>query len=130
MKQLPMWLIVAGMSLPVSAWAAENRIINMVDCKLDEGMTIEDVQEVNGRWVRYMNKNVPGGDIRSFVVRAIVGDSEPSFIFIDSFPSLASWSTMVEARDGDDKEIKEIMAALEKASTCSKNTLHRAEESE
>ena len=50
MKQLPTWLIVAGMSLPVSARAAENRIINMVDCKLDEGMTIEDVQEVNGRW--------------------------------------------------------------------------------
>ena len=130
MKHLPTWLIVAGMSLPVSAWAAENRIINMVDCKLDEGMTIEDVQEVNGRWVRYMNKNVPGGDIRSFVVRAIVGDSEPSFIFIDSFPSLASWSAMVEARDGDDKEIKEIVAALEKASTCSGDTLHRAEESE
>jgi len=130
MKQLPMWLIVAGMSLPVSAWAAENRIINMVDCKLDEGMTIEDVQEVNGRWIRYMNKNVPGGDIRSFVVRAVIGDSEPSFLFIDSFPSLASWSAMVEAEDGDDKEIKEIMAALEKASTCSKNTLHRAEESE
>jgi len=81
-------------------------------------MTIEDVQEVNGRWVRYMSKNVPGGDIRSFVVRAVVGDSEPSFIFIDSFPSLTSWSAMAEAQDGDDKEIKEIMAALEKASTC------------
>ena len=68
-ETLPTWLIVVGMSFPISAWAAENRIINMVDCKLDAGMTIEDVQEVNGRWVRYVNKNVPGGDIRSFVVR-------------------------------------------------------------
>ena len=95
MKQLPTWLIVAGMSLPVSAWAAENRIVNMFDCKLDERMTIEDVQEVNGRWIRYMNKNVPGGDIRSFIVRGVVGDLEPSFIFIDSFPSLASWGCPV-----------------------------------
>ena len=75
-------------------------------------------------------KFVPATFEKGEVVRAVIGDFEPSFIFIDSFPSLASWSAMVEAEDGDDKEIKEIMAALEKVSTCSKNTLHRAEESE
>ena len=37
MKHLPTWLIVAGMSLPVSARAAENRIINMVDANSMKG---------------------------------------------------------------------------------------------
>ena len=51
----------------------------MVDCQLNDGMTIEDVHEANGRWIRYMNRNLPGGDIRSIVVLAVVGDWEPKF---------------------------------------------------
>ena len=90
MKQLARWVFVASSVFTLSAWGAEYRIINMVDCKLNDGMTIEDVHEANRPWIRYMNKNVPGGDIRSFVVVAVVGDWEPSFKYIDSFPSLAS----------------------------------------
>ena len=119
----------ASSILALEAFGAENRIINIVECKVNENMTIDDVQEANGRWVRYMNKTVPGGDIRSFVVRTVVGDWT-SFKYIDSFPNLASWSAMSDAEDAEGKEISEIVEALQKASTCSSNTLHRAEESE
>ena len=130
MNQLTTWLLVAGSIISVSAWGAENRIINLVECQLNDGMTIEDVHEVNARWIQYMNKQVPGGDIHSFVVSAVVGDWEPSFKFIDSFPSLASWTAMSEVEAAKGKEITKILGALNKTSTCSGNTLHRAEESE
>ena len=115
--------------LALNASAAETRIVNIVECKLVGDMTIEDVHEANGRWVRYMNKTVAGGDIQSFVVTTVVGDWT-SFKFIDSFPSLVAWSAMSNAENADGDEISAITEALTKVSTCSNNTLHRAQASE
>ena len=100
MNRLLKWTFVIGSIFTVSAWGAENRIVNIGECSLNDGMTMQDMHEANRRWVQYMNKTVPGGDIRSFLVRAVVGEWEPKFKFIDSFPSLASWSAMVEAEGG------------------------------
>ena len=122
-------VLCATSILALNALAAESRVVNLVECKLVGDKTVEDVHEANGRWVRYMNKTVAGGDIQSFVVTTAVGDWT-SFKFIDSFPNMAAWAATsdVEAAAGD--EISSILEDLNKVSACSGNTLHRSRASE
>ena len=67
---------------------ADTRIDEVFTCQLSDGKTMDDVREVNSRWVKFMNANVEGGNISSDIVTTIVGDTTPGrFIFVDSFPS-------------------------------------------
>ena len=109
--------------------SAEERIVNLVTCELAEGMTQADVQKANGPWVRYMNENVPGGDIRSAPAVPIVGNWT-KFLYIDSFPNLASWSAAMELENAGSAEIQKIFSDLDKTASCSKNSLYRAVGSE
>lgn len=101
---------------------AEDRVVDVWNCTFVDGKTIEDVQAANGKWVKYMNANVEGGDIHSYVLTPIVG-KRGGFIYVDSYPSLASW-TAGDALEGD--ELTAINAALEEAATCSDNALHKS----
>jgi hypothetical protein len=109
--------------------SAEERIVNLVTCELVEGMTQADVHKANGPWVRYMNENVPGGDIRSAPAVPIVGNWT-KFLYIDSFPNLASWSAAMELENAGSAEIQKILSDLDKTASCSKNSLYRAVGSE
>ena len=105
---------------------AEDRVVAMWTCEIAEGKTAADVQEANGRWVRFNNKEVAGGDIRSFVTTAIVGDIS-GFTYLDSFPSIESWVGMRKAMESDAGRALE--AELNEVATCSQNSLHNAVES-
>ena len=64
--------VVAGFTLSV---LAEDRVVVIWNCELNDGMTQDDVQKLNGRWVKFVNENVAGGDIRSFALTPIVGNT-------------------------------------------------------
>jgi hypothetical protein len=117
--------LIAGFA--INALAAERRVVVMWTCELNDEMTTDDVQLANGRWVKFINKEVAGGDVRSFVVSPIVGDAT-KFQYIDSFPSLESWAAMEKAMQTDEGQA--IEEALDVAATCASNTLHNAVESE
>lgn len=40
---------------------AETTIDEVFTCQLNGGKTMDDVREVNARWVKFMNANVDGG---------------------------------------------------------------------
>jgi len=101
---------------------AEGRTVEIWKCKANEGMSLEDVHKANSKWVKYMNANIEGGDINSYVLRSIVGMSG-TFMYVDSFPSMASWSA---AKEHESKELSAIEEELEAAAECSKNTLHNS----
>ena len=103
----------------------EDRIVAVWDCELKDGKTTEDVQAANGKWVELVNREA-GGDIRSFVATAIVGDSG-GFKYFDSFPSLDAWVAMQKVMQTDAGQAVE--AELEAAATCASSTLFDAEES-
>ena len=111
----------------LGATAAETRVVVIWNCEANDGISQDDLQAVNGRWVRFANKEVDGGDIRSFLTSAIIGDPS-KFKYIDSFPSLDSWAAMDKAMNSD--EGRSIDTAFNAIQKCSKNTLHRAVESE
>lgn len=115
--------VVTGYTLSV---LAEDRVVVIWNCELNDGMTQDDVQKVNGRWVKFVNENVAGGDIRSFALTPIIGDTT-KFQYIDSFPNLEAWTGMQTAMDSDaGRSLVEAFDALQK---CSNNTLHNAVES-
>lgn len=122
LSKLALLLAVLGFAINASA---EDRVVNVWNCTLMDGKTIADVQVANGKWVKYINANVEGGDINSFVLTPIVG-KRGGFMYVDTYPSLASW-TAGEALEGD--EMTAINAALDEVAECSDNTLHKSEAS-
>lgn len=103
----------------------EDRIVAVWDCELKEGKTAEDAQAVNGKWVALANR-AAGGDVRSFIATAIVGDSR-GFRYFDSFPSLDAWVAVQKVMRTDEGQAVE--AQFEGVASCVSSSLYNAEES-
>jgi hypothetical protein len=110
----------------VNAQEDEERIVEVWTCTLNEGQTQEDVQTSNSRWVAFMNAQVEGGDIRSYVLTSIVGNTG-EFLYVDSFPNMPAWSAAKAATETDEGQA--IEAELNEDATCSSNTLHQSTQS-
>ena len=112
-------------------WATANaddyRMVST--CKLKEGKTMDDVRVANSKWVVFMNENVEGGGITSHITTSIVGDPTPGkFGYVDSFPSLESWTATVAAIESIAEGVA-IDEELNEAADCTENRLYKAEES-
>jgi hypothetical protein len=66
---------------------ADSRIIEIWHCKVSEGKTMDDVAASNAKWLAFVRKVVADGDVNSYGVESVVGDST-SFMYVDSFPSM------------------------------------------
>lgn len=112
-------------------WATANaddyRMVST--CKLKEGKTMDDIRVANSKWVVFMNENVEGGGITSHITTSIVGDPTPGkFGYVDSFPSLESWTATVAAIESIAEGVA-IDEELNEAADCTENRLYKAEES-
>jgi hypothetical protein len=123
-SSLKLGLLLAVLGFSVNA-SAEDRVVDIWNCTVADGKTIADVHAANGKWVKYMNANVEGGDIYSYVLTPIVG-KRGVFVYADSYPNLASW-TAGQALEGDD--LTAINAELDEVADCSENTLHNSKPS-
>ena len=102
---------------------ADTSIEMVWECTLKEGKSMEEVHAVNAKWVKFINKKVKGGEISSATVVAVVGDYS-SFLFVDSFPNLQSWtdaSAVMASSEGQKQE-----AAFEEVSECSSSRLYES----
>ncbi len=83
--------------------------------------TVEDAHAANKTWLKWVNENVANGKITSSAGTAVVGDNE-AFLWIDTYPDLATWSATKTALDT--KEGKEALKDLFKDITdCKENRL-------
>ena len=106
---------------------AHTRIEEVWTCTIKDGKTMEAFQAVNLKWVRFVNDNVEGGDIHSYVATSVVG-AQGQFVAIDSFPSMDSWTAhkvLLQKAEG-----LALDAAFEEVSTCSSNSLYSVAETE
>ena len=110
---------VALLCLSAGAWADE--VSNVYTCTLEEGKTLDDAQAVNSKWLAFMRANV-SEDISSVAGTAIVGDSDV-FLWVDTYPDLATWAAGQEALDTDEGEAVE--SGFEGVVDCSGNRLWR-----
>ena len=90
--------LVVVLALGVGAVFADSheRTVLIWKCKLKEGKTTEDVQAANAKWVKNVNANAEDGEIRSFVLTTVVGNTN-TFLYVDSFPTGAAWLASREA---------------------------------
>ena len=123
---------VIGLSAVSEAQVAEGeRIVEIWTCTLNDGYSMEDIESTSNRWLDLV---LSGGatDVDSYRLSHLVGtmrghepaeDVTSSFLFVDSFPDVASW--MAAKRAEATPEGQEIMAAFTQSNTCGTNTLYR-----
>ena len=125
MKKFLMQATLAGAVMGLAMTASAETIYEEVwTCKLEEGKTIEDVQAANSKWLKFVNDKTGKGKIRSSVVAAVVGNTD-TFLFVDTYPDLATWGATKELLGSEEgEEVEEVFEGL---SDCSENRLYRRE---
>ncbi len=124
--KLSLFTVVFFTWVVANAQDAGERIVEVWTCTLIDDQTQEDVQTTNTKWVAFMNAQVEGGDIQSYVLTSIVGNTE-GFLYVDSFPDMRAWIAAKAASETDEGQA--IDAELDEVSTCTSNTLHQSTES-
>ena len=121
MKKYPLQTLAAIGFIFFSGSIVADTYVEVFNCKLGEGKTAEDAQAANSTWLKWVNENVTNGEITSSAGTAVVGDTE-AFLWIDTYPDLATWSATKTALDS--KEGKEALKDLFKDITdCKENRL-------
>lgn len=96
-------------------------------CELKEGKTAAEVQAINSKWLAFVNEKTGKGKIRSSVVTSQVGKLD-MFLFVDTYPDLATWSATKEALRSEEGQAFD--EAFDGVSECSENRLYRREYTE
>ena len=104
--------------------AGDVRIVEMWQCELKDGQKMEDVKANNTKWLALTRKEAASDDVRSYALNTIVGD-QSKFVFIDTFPNLATWSA---AKSAESEEGKAIEATFAELMECTKNRLYEGTE--
>ncbi len=125
MKNLLPGGFVVLVTLCLSGIATADSIAETWTCEVKEGKSIEDVQAVNSKWLKWINTHVEGGGITSSVGTTVVGNTE-IFIFVDTYPNLTTWATAKDVLDSDEGE--ELDDLFEDVSECSQNRLWKIED--
>ena len=89
-------------------------------CELKDGSTKEDAMEINARWLKWARATGGSDEITSSYVSPVIGDLG-GFMWVDTYPDIATWGKVADADSDFDAEFDEI-------SSCSANRMIRAEE--
>jgi len=121
MKKHPLQALAAIVFMFFSGSIIADTYAEVYTCILEEGKTAEDAHAVNSKWLKWVNENAANGKVTSSSGTAVVGDNK-AFIWIDTYPDLATWSATKTALDS--KEGKEALEDLFKGITdCEENRL-------
>ena len=84
------------------------------------------MQALNSKWLKWVRENV-NENIESSVGTAVVGDQDV-FLFVDTYPDLATWAANQTALDSDAfSELKDLFV---EEWDCSENRLWKLEPTE
>ena len=111
---------VTSVFLLLSVAAHAEPISVVFSCKLKEGSTKEDAMEINARWLKWARATGGSDEITSSYVSTVVGDFG-SFMWVDTYPDIATWGKIADADSDFDEEFNEV-------ATCSGNRIYRGEE--
>jgi hypothetical protein len=103
--------------------SAGTHVEEVWDCTLREGKTMKQVNAINAKWMKFVNKQVKGGEISSRTVTPLVGDLS-SFVFVDAFPDLQSWTDTKAAMASEQGQ--KLEAEFDEVSECSSNRLYNS----
>ena len=111
------------------------RIVEIWTCTLNDGYSMDDIDEISDRWAALVRSN-GATDLQSFRLMHLVGtmrghepaeDVTSSFLFVDSFPDVRSWVAAKQAENTPGGQ--ELITEFTQANTCSTNALYRSRQS-
>ena len=115
-----MFATVTSVFLLLSVAVHAEPVTIVFSCELKDGSTKEDAMEVNAKWLKWARATAGTDEITSSYVSTIIGDLG-SFMWVDTYPDIATWGKIVDADSGLDAEFDAV-------STCSGNRMYRGEE--
>ena len=110
---------VSSAFLLLAAAAQAEPVSIVFSCELKEGSTKEDAMEINARWLKWARETAGSDEITSSYVATLIGDLG-GFMWVDTYPDLATWARIVDVDSEFDAEFNEV-------STCSSNRMYRGE---
>lgn len=111
---------VSSVFLLLSFSAHADPVSVVYSCKLKDGVTKDDAMEVNAKWLKWARSTGGSDEITSAFVSTLVGDLG-GFMWVDTFPDIATWGKIADADSEFDAEFDEIM-------TCSSSSIYRGED--
>ena len=124
-KSMTTILTTFAMAFACNAVFADS-IVAVYECKLKDGKEMEELQAANSKWLAFVHENA-SEDIETSVGTAVVGDQE-IFLYVDSFPDLATWAAAQTALDSD--AAAGLQDVLGEVAECSQNRLWKIEPTE
>ena len=129
-------VVILGVASVGEAQIADGeRIVEIWTCTLNNGYSMDDVEDISGRWEDLVRSS-GATDVQSFRLTHLVGtmrghepaeDVTSRFLFVDSFPDVTSW--VAAKRAENTSEGQELIAEYTQANTCSSNALYRSRQS-
>jgi len=93
--------------------------IAIFECKLLDGKKLDDVKEMNQKWVEAVN-GLSGSKITSQVLQPVVSSDMDGFMFIDTYPDTAVWGKVRnEISNGAIQAIDDEFANISKCNSIS-----------
>jgi hypothetical protein len=126
MKKLLLGAFTSVALLCFSAGAWADKISELFECELEKGATIADAQAINVKWLAFMRANV-SEDISSVAATVVVGDFD-EFLYVDTYPDLATWAAAKTALETDEGQALET--SFGDVMECDESTLYRVHPTE
>jgi hypothetical protein len=126
MKKLLLGVFTSVALLCFSAGAWADKISELFECELEKGATIADAQAINVKWLAFMRANV-SEDISSVAATVVVGDFD-EFLYVDTYPDLATWAAAKTALETDEGQALET--SFGDVMECDESTLYRVHPTE
>jgi len=126
MKKLLLGVFTSVALLCFSAGAWADKISELFECELEQGATIADAQAINVKWLAFMRANV-SEDISSVAATVVVGDFD-EFLYVDTYPDLATWAAAKTALETDEGQALET--SFGDVMECDESTLYRVHPTE
>ncbi|WNC70742.1 hypothetical protein RGQ13_11430 [Thalassotalea psychrophila] len=115
--------VIASFIILFSSYSyAEPTIVDVWQCKFNEGKTMKDADALNDKWVKFMNANVKGGGIVSYNLEPRVGKRNV-FMFVDVYPNMQSWAAGENVMENSE-EGKALSKEFNALADCSSNSLY------
>jgi hypothetical protein len=123
MKKLS--IAIAALLIPLAGLADnhETSIVEMWQCALKDGKTMEEVEATNKKWLAMTRKAAGSEEVNSYALTTEVGDLE-HFLFVDAYPTMAAWAAAKSAEETEEGEA--IDDSFEELMDCTKNRLYTA----
>lgn len=106
--------------LLLSAAVHAEPVTIVFSCELKDGASKDDAMEVNSRWLKWARETGDSDEITSSYVATVIGDLG-GFMWVDTYPDIATWGKVVDADSDFDAEFDEV-------TDCSKSRMYRGEE--